>query len=378
MQHTGIHVIETVYNGYKFRSRLEARWAVFFDALGVRYEYETQGFDLGDAGWYLPDFWLPDQQCWVEIKPGEPTPEECDKAEQLMRLSGKQCLLIAGTPWPDEYVIQVFVSDFPPDDAGGAERHTESEAIFEFRDCGRCDGIGLEGLQRYDPAAPVYVRSWICTCDADHWKGNRGRALSSKVNAAYNAARTARFEHGQQPNPRALRVKAAQVADASRPSAVPSPEEVEARECEMIPQILAAEDERIQVLNDPVACAAKCAELAHGYGYSQASALRMLRQDLLAMRARRFQLVIKPATKRATDLMTAFAHDPQLRDLVTECGITLQAFMRLRAAADHAAKQMAWPPADLDTDLNEWLARLDVLASAKTKLAAKRNAETER
>ena len=32
--------IETEYNCYKFRSRLEARWAVFFDALGWEYEYE--------------------------------------------------------------------------------------------------------------------------------------------------------------------------------------------------------------------------------------------------------------------------------------------------------------------------------------------------
>ena len=38
--------IETVYNGYRFRSRLEARWAVFFDALGVKYEYEAEGFEM--------------------------------------------------------------------------------------------------------------------------------------------------------------------------------------------------------------------------------------------------------------------------------------------------------------------------------------------
>ena len=31
-----IKAIETVYNGYRFRSRLEARWAVFFDALADR------------------------------------------------------------------------------------------------------------------------------------------------------------------------------------------------------------------------------------------------------------------------------------------------------------------------------------------------------
>ncbi len=30
-----IKAIETRYKGYRFRSRLEARWAVFFDALSV-------------------------------------------------------------------------------------------------------------------------------------------------------------------------------------------------------------------------------------------------------------------------------------------------------------------------------------------------------
>lgn len=36
-----IKAIETSYKGYRFRSRTEARWAVFFDALGVRWEYEA-------------------------------------------------------------------------------------------------------------------------------------------------------------------------------------------------------------------------------------------------------------------------------------------------------------------------------------------------
>ena len=35
-----IKAVQTEYNGYKFRSRLEARWAVFFDTLGIEYEYE--------------------------------------------------------------------------------------------------------------------------------------------------------------------------------------------------------------------------------------------------------------------------------------------------------------------------------------------------
>jgi hypothetical protein len=41
-----IRPIETEYNGYRFRSRLEARWAIFFAALGVDYEYEPEGFEL--------------------------------------------------------------------------------------------------------------------------------------------------------------------------------------------------------------------------------------------------------------------------------------------------------------------------------------------
>ena len=50
--------IQTEYKGYLFRSRLEARWAVFFDALGVKWEYEPEGYDLGDGLLYLPDFLL--------------------------------------------------------------------------------------------------------------------------------------------------------------------------------------------------------------------------------------------------------------------------------------------------------------------------------
>lgn len=60
--------IETRYRGYRFRSRLEARWAVFLDALGERWEYEPQGYRLDDE-FYLPDFWLPERKAFLEVKP---------------------------------------------------------------------------------------------------------------------------------------------------------------------------------------------------------------------------------------------------------------------------------------------------------------------
>lgn len=62
-----IKPIETKYKGYRFRGRLEARWAVFFDALEIRYEYEPEGFNINGV-YYLPDFWLPDHHWFVEVK----------------------------------------------------------------------------------------------------------------------------------------------------------------------------------------------------------------------------------------------------------------------------------------------------------------------
>lgn len=53
-----IRAIQTEYRGYLFRSRLEVRWAVFFDACGVDWEYEPEGYDLGNGLYYLPDFLL--------------------------------------------------------------------------------------------------------------------------------------------------------------------------------------------------------------------------------------------------------------------------------------------------------------------------------
>ena len=60
--------IPTKFDGYTFRSRLEARWAVFFRSMGIRYEYEIEGLTLADGNKYLPDFYLPDFSRYVEIK----------------------------------------------------------------------------------------------------------------------------------------------------------------------------------------------------------------------------------------------------------------------------------------------------------------------
>jgi hypothetical protein len=76
--HAGIEAIQTVYRGYRFRSRLEARWAVFFDALTLTWQYEPEGFVLPDGRGYLPDFHVNDIG-WLEIKPTVDAAQHDDK-----------------------------------------------------------------------------------------------------------------------------------------------------------------------------------------------------------------------------------------------------------------------------------------------------------
>jgi hypothetical protein len=57
---TLIKSIDTFYNGNYYRSRLEARWAVFFDMVGIKYLYEPEGFENKIGERYLPDFYLPE------------------------------------------------------------------------------------------------------------------------------------------------------------------------------------------------------------------------------------------------------------------------------------------------------------------------------
>lgn len=93
-----IKAIETRYKGYRFRSRLEARWAVAFDSLGIKWEYELEGYDLDEAGWYLPDFWLPEAFCWAEVKPIRLNELEVKKVKALVQMTGYPVYLLIGTP----------------------------------------------------------------------------------------------------------------------------------------------------------------------------------------------------------------------------------------------------------------------------------------
>lgn len=92
----------TKYKGHSFRSRLEARWAVYFDVIGIEWWYEMEGYQLPSC-WYLPDFWLPQVNMFAEVKPTLLTKEEFTKAKELVSGTGFSCILLEGVPSEQPY-----------------------------------------------------------------------------------------------------------------------------------------------------------------------------------------------------------------------------------------------------------------------------------
>lgn len=183
MEENKLKAINTFYKGVYFRSRLEARWAIFFDSLEIEWEYETAGFDLEGIK-YLPDFWLPtfNKGMYVEVKPKELTDFEFEKASRLAILSNKSVWLAVGLPAARHYQVlhgyegKVYPEFAIPliDDAYGKNEMFYGTHIY----------VGSDGFFEYEHNIPYKHDS---TYPYNH------------VLMAVNAARMARFEHGETP-----------------------------------------------------------------------------------------------------------------------------------------------------------------------------------
>ena len=186
-----IKAIETKYKGYRFRSRLEARWAVFFETLGAQWDYEPEGFQLQN-GWYLPDFRVryreefsnfgPGETFWFEVKP---ILEDIDAYEDLPRLREFE-----------EAVGNFLILDGVPDRRMycGLKDMLEERESSNDRICAHPPGGR--------PASGLALWSHKCRPwwdEHDNFWGPGGlhdvNEKSRRLGAAIDAARSARFEH---------------------------------------------------------------------------------------------------------------------------------------------------------------------------------------
>ena len=193
-----IKAIETRYRGYRFRSRLEARWAVFFDAARIPYQYEPEGFQLSDGTLYLPDFYLPTvnlrstkpgKGMYAEVKGAGVTEAEQATLERFVTDKNTNLALLVGEVFND------LVSQ-PRYEAPGGDGHYQYGVLGEpghfwwdnnmmFMRCYSCDATKYE-----------FTENNYCICEAC---GSGADEEHPDLHAAVNAARAARFEHGETP-----------------------------------------------------------------------------------------------------------------------------------------------------------------------------------
>lgn len=88
-----IEAIPTEYKGIKFRSKLEATYAKLFDYFDMNWMYEVEGYQFQDGTWYLPDFYFPDQDLFVEVKG-----VMCELDEHKINLLNRVKPVIVGFP----------------------------------------------------------------------------------------------------------------------------------------------------------------------------------------------------------------------------------------------------------------------------------------
>lgn len=200
-----IKPIPTYYKGYLFRSRLEARWAVFFDACGVEWEYEPEGFDLGNGEKYLPDFLLhgvvgrAEGDLYVEVK-GKMTAKDAKKIirfatlgkKELFNTSGKSktAILVVGEI-PYGFNIDEIMDFIQQNAYNYLDKESWYPSTYNF------SSIDGDNYAAY-PGINHEGKFELFTEDGYHnYAENMDKALTEK---AYHAATQAQFEYKETSN----------------------------------------------------------------------------------------------------------------------------------------------------------------------------------
>jgi hypothetical protein len=179
-----IKPIETVFRGHKFRSRLEARWAVFFSELGIPYEYELEGYELSNGVKYLPDFYIPSLALHIEVKPHQQlTDNEIKKLICFSADGDKPTLLIVGTPGAESMYL-LDRTTLP-----GWDEFADYESVVD-RLTAFWELLSDWGSVAFGVSPRNAVRGWVLVYK------NLPPNNDYQLHAALHAAKQARFEHG--------------------------------------------------------------------------------------------------------------------------------------------------------------------------------------
>ncbi|MEM9570036.1 MAG: hypothetical protein AAF996_01130 [Pseudomonadota bacterium] len=87
------------FRDIRYRSVTEARTAVFFTFAGIAFQYEPHVFELINGKRYVPDFYLPEFETHVEVKPEDPIIRDLERHKaDFLASTGENVWLTRGSP----------------------------------------------------------------------------------------------------------------------------------------------------------------------------------------------------------------------------------------------------------------------------------------
>ena len=183
-----LRAIETTCLGHRFRSRLEARWAIVFECLGIAWNYEREAFRLPGGTGYLPDFYLPEMRLWVEVKPSGGDASKLARFAKALVGTGERATVLREIPG-ESFGVGYWDEGGEPGAACWVGQVGEPAVLrdepYLFCVCERCGGVGFtyQGRPR---------RIGCCAIEGNDKAGRGGR--DEIVMAAFAVARKWRFE----------------------------------------------------------------------------------------------------------------------------------------------------------------------------------------
>lgn len=112
-------LMPTSFRGVTYRTRIEARWAVFFDRLGVTFHYKPEKLELPDRQCCTPTFYVHEFEAyiWVFASSSEILIEESELAFKLFKSEQvNHVWLIMGPPNPEiANILDFSWCDVDPD-----------------------------------------------------------------------------------------------------------------------------------------------------------------------------------------------------------------------------------------------------------------------
>ncbi len=119
--------VQAQFDGEHYESITEATWAGYLKAVDMPFHHQPATFRFPGITWYTPDFYLPEQQTFVEVKKGNLTDRDVCRMNALTYFTNRAGMIIDGRPGYS--IIRIYTPEWTYRRAGKSALH--ADVMFE-------------------------------------------------------------------------------------------------------------------------------------------------------------------------------------------------------------------------------------------------------